>query len=1452
MRFFVLSDLHLKEEVETQKTKDRIKKLCAKIRKVVDIDERVLFIVLGDIVDQGKELSFDVARGNLSLILDELKGYRVEFEFVPGNHDLNGASLFLFDQLISTYGSRHSFQSETVYSNVHDGVNFIFADSTLSRDYSEPGKLDLNAISANIKKTITNILFCHHALSHGHGDSHDVIEDSATVIKKLQTMGISFFFHGHVHDVAITIPENGLIEIGCGSLSGGISWLQSVFNQFLVGYIQDGRIVLIERWIDTADGYGDFAMSELYPQPKDFSDPDRIGKISYDPVANYIPRGVSLYETVDRSTYNRMFDEKIKLPLRSAVQKHKKVLLLCDAGMGKSVELSNLAYELCDTYHTFFYLLENYTGQDIIDLLPKEYKEIPPNRIALILDGYDEIGNGFDKIFKNKLKSYVQDAPGANIIISSRTNFCGNENGKNSKTFSEFYVYALEKLDREDVQEYLESTGIDVQLFWNRAYAEGVSDLIFNPFYLISLSEIYAKENNLPSKKQLMDKLITKTFDVDDVKFSGELDEQYQELFFSLEMLAVAMQLMHRQVIDDRQEYQVLVDLDKRSLIKKSGLFKREGAGWKFAHNNFREYLAARLLSRLPKEFVIPVIFDGRNIKPYWVNALGYLTGFDLSWDLIDWLMESSPDALVKFESDRLNVELRIKIFKRIFEKYELERLHFNNDLLNVSELARFVNSNEILSFLLDKISKPEHYVSQYTAVNILREYPSLFDKENAVRETLVKCCEQYPVTDKTVCRLAMLALCQHKLQTEETTLRLMNKFAEINEDYIRLGIYEYLYASGEYDSYVEYYLSGIDYIAYKVNSSDENRIGNEAFELVKCLKKMSTVESVTCVLQWFSQESCPDFYASDEVLEAAIESAVNLYKQGYTELFEHILPIFFESTKVYNTATSNAIANFFVKTGTQYNAAILAADEFDDKPYPMFALIYADPSVIEYLKSAYASGSLKSHCAFREIVLRYVVDKAKYEAYASLIKEIDGIELPKYKAPIDYDALNRKSLQEYVEILLDTRKVKMLTKQLLELAKDPNITTKQLLEVDFKVNYRSVLFRHRNALYHYGVDVKLTEFFEYVDCDKFVLWSISRLLSKKSTVILTRDEKKRLTEILTGVLKTRNFENNIVYHQDSRRFTIERLTQELVSIILYLDYPIEENVLLNLTELPAYIFDENEGQAKYTYLKNKLSIEKLKSRLVQNVALQRVKGMVLQDHIEFFNLLKDPALAEYALRICSDQSDEFLRSRAWKYLYNALGAEYVASEILPIANGDLLIEIAGACKDISKEKLCEAMEREYGKEPSIQLEAYLITYESDMAISDYVAKIAMDKRLPEGMEVYTDGPTAAIGSICNLKFMPMLEILLEVVLDPEFVDGTWRSLRSSLVRAFANCGIVAYDETFSLVKKHCPSVDVNEDGYMYCNYIIKEIECAKRTSLDTAKTLSEVKVFLNKVKCII
>ena len=296
MRFFILSDLHLSADESPDATACQVKKLCAKIRTDIDLNERILFILLGDIADRGNPQSFSVGRSILSLIKTELNEYTVQFMFTPGNHDLCDNSFCEFDKFTSEFGFSHNYENSPAYAYTFDDTNFIFVDSNVHSDYSAPGNINIAAIRAKVRSDMTNVLFCHHALSQGQGDPHDTIQDSAVLHVKLVGIGIKFLFHGHTHRADISNFSNSMLEVGCGSLSGNTSWMSLVWHQFTVGYIQNGQIVRIERWIDTGDGHNNFAEDELYPGTKHFADPDDVGKIDYPAVPNHISRHIFAYQ----------------------------------------------------------------------------------------------------------------------------------------------------------------------------------------------------------------------------------------------------------------------------------------------------------------------------------------------------------------------------------------------------------------------------------------------------------------------------------------------------------------------------------------------------------------------------------------------------------------------------------------------------------------------------------------------------------------------------------------------------------------------------------------------------------------------------------------------------------------------------------------------------------------------------------------------------------------------------------------------------------------------------------------------------------------------------------------------------------------------------------------------------------------------------------------------------
>ena len=1437
MRFYVLSDLHLKKDNELDAI-EMIKKVCEKIRISSKLDETILFFILGDVADKGNAKSFDLASACSNTIRSELRNYKVVFEFVPGNHDLINNNLKEFDDFTASQGNYHSFEKEPVYSKQYENVNFIFADSNLSRDPSSPGRIDINGIRSQCKSNMTNVLLFHHGLTfEDDDDKHNLIENPNKIIEQLKDMPIQYFFHGHKHYASIY--ANDFVDIGCGCFCEEVDWKAYVFNQFIVGYIDSGIIVKVERWGYSGDSRQQFMSETLYPSPKDFDDPAKINKINYSKPDKYISRTVSLYEDMNKSEIQRYFDTKPKKNLFEVMTKdHNKIFLLADAGMGKSLECKNLAFMLHEKFHTFLYSLENYNGETIQDLIPEQYRKLPRQYMALLFDGYDELNEQRLKHFEIELNEYSKKSPEIRILITSRKNYCKKVVENESKTFPGFFVYGLDLLKEHDIKYFLRNERIDYQDFLKCAQAKNVHHLVFNPFYFEHLFKMYNEKHVLPNRNELMKDICESVFDLDDAKYKGNLDERCFDINKLLSQLAITMQLMHVVKLADKDEFQSLFSYEDRKLIVKSGILIKDGNDWRFLHNNFREYYAAKYLSEQNQEFVIKTIACESGIKPQWVNVLSFLTGFELDWDLKSWLSEKEPAALVKYSSKQLDSSIRFSVFEHLFEKYENMHIHFDEDLCTEQELADFSCSKRTLNYLFDRIKNPRNWESQYTALNLLRLCPDFYGKEAEIQNILLKCCEENANSNKMICRLAMMTLGTIKVNEDIIATKLMNIFENNNEDYIRLGMYEYLYQTNLVNDYVEYCLSGIKLID---NYLDNQRIANESSMLESCLRELTSKNSILRLIEYFINDKI-EMYSTEKILDECIKTMVDLYTKGEDDIFNSILHLFLEAKKKYCYEMYESLTQFFELTHTMNKALLIISERVDGQLYYLSNLV--NKETIEYLAENYSSLSPKAKVIFHKIVIRYVRDENEYKQYAKLIEDADGTKLPDFERDVDYQEMKIQENIDFCDVLMDDNKLKEIYMQLIENLDDPSVTNRQLKKVELNCDIHSVLNKLRLKMYKYEVNVRVDEFFEKINIDDFVLVSIYDILDKDIYNLMSNQQKERLIKIVLNMLRDGIYKDCVKYDENS--VSINSKVIEILAVLKITDYTVEEDVLIDFTELPNFAFDNSKVSLKYDYFCSKLSVDKILNRLVQNVKEHKVKGMVLEDHLWFLGNHKDSRLEEIALNICKNTDDVSLRSSALDYLYKCDGVEGIVDEVLPFANENLLYEISFRCKDIPKERMREAMEREYKKEYSFRLQADLIKLGSTKALNDYVQKVSRDKRLFEDKFNRFDGPTEAIASIRNSEFLPQLKILLETVLDKAYTDSEYVNLKGSLTQALISCGSFAYLETTGIIKELQPSIEEDEDNFVYCNYILNGIETERKRVVDTVYDLKAVKKLLN------
>lgn len=1413
MRFFMISDLHLEEQSGNNTiAKENISLLASKIRKEISPDEDILFIVLGDVCDTGIQNGYEIAKDYFGSLKRELKGFNVRFDFIPGNHDLINGNLKYFDNFIQTMGADYSFMNSAVVSREYGGVNFIFADSTLTRNYNGPGKLDLKAIQSKIKDGMQNILFCHYALTHRlEEDKHLCVTDGEKLSVELRKMGIGFYFHSHTHACDITLTNDRVSEIGCGSISKDVKDMPGVYNQFSVGNIRDGIIVGIDRWIVINDGNKEFAFESLYPEKRKFTDPEKIGKKKYDDVSKpHILRGI-----VRTQNDNKLHTSKT-LTLDKLIGENGRIFLTGDAGDGKTITLKKLAYDLYETcYFPFFYYLKDYTGEEIRNIIPEEYRDLNPNRLVLIFDGYDEIQEQYRQYFEGKLNAFLEKEPAVRVIISSRKKFCKmTENGKSS-VFRNFEIYNLKQIFDEDIIEYLRKLEIEPIDFIKAVELSQVGKMIFTPFYLEGLTRIFLAEKALPSKKDVMEKMIERRFLSDDEKFSNivDLNEKKTEHFSCLEKIAFAMQLMHINQINN-DEYQEIMSENQRKLIKPSGLFSFSNGVWEFAHNNFREYLAAKHLVKMPVDEALKYCCIDNEVKPTWANTFGYVLGLSDDADLRSWAVENASETLVKYNSDSIDRAERFEIFKRVFENYELNHTYSYEGVCSESELADFSCCIKEMNYLIDKVRFPVNHFSLHNAMRIMRFLPDTCGKQTALRNCLLEFCEGYPQNQPSDCRRAIHVICQQELYNSNTTDRLMELFGNCDNDFIRTGMYEYLVYTNEQDNYVQFFLDGIRFIG----SYNGKRIGNESWTLLQGLSAMSSAESVSSVLEWFCKSEYSGFYNAAQVFGALCSKCSKLYPEGRHELFDVMYNCWKWAATNARHKEASAVSKFFNDTKSYEKAVLRFVNSEGLQGFHNWAFLNAYPEIFYTLERIYKENRLPDRGAFAEFVWRNCGGEL-YNKLARTIFEVEGKALPELLPPVDYAKERHDASLEYLSYLFDERKFGKLIDTLLSEAENENITVEelegQLTEFDFNSAITKAKFaveRHLSPQYH------VKDFFKIINWHTFSIDEIYNLI-KNDNLQLNDKQNEAVVEMVRNECETGILDSAV-----SSDGSFTKHVCNVTRFLVLLNISLPKSELSKLTTIPWQGFSDKNSDIKYTYLEDMFSKSALIEQLVSDVQNNSVDSLTLEHHIDYLREAKCEDIADDAVQICLNQDQyESLRCSALKYLHDLFGGDFIECEILPHCDRDMVICIAQMFKDISREDLKSAMEREYCRNLETVLQAYLISFNSEAALKDYLESVREENSVPKDDGSIIGGTTAAISGVNDYKLIPLLEELADIVLDPDFKDREIHSLSNSIYRAYVNCAksnpecvLKSVDNLFEISK--------TENDFTFCKRLKKAV----------------------------
>ena len=441
----------------------------------------------------------------------------------------------------------------------------------------------------------------------------------------------------------------------------------------------------------------------------------------------YIERSTSHFKLIkDRQT--NPFLETEQQPLDQLMISIKRAVLLGDAGSGKSTELRNLHYRLSQDASPFVPILQNFNSYTpelgLEEFLPDFWKEVPSDLLLIIWDGLDEIEpKNFNTVVR-QINTFSEKHREIRILISCRTNFYELPINNSTGTLPGFEPYLINDLNLKDVKDYYSRkySSAKSDKFISEVFDNNLNDLISKPFFLMLLADRFNQEQKLQlNRAELYEMFLFNRIELDQNHFRTTVDlrSKKQEIILLLQNVALSMEILSKNQIKESEILALITSPEFNSLKYCTAFKKKDGEEdiWQFEHNNIQEFLAAKALSNLEFDKVVQFIAFAPNYEkliPSWVNTLAFLFSIvdsksNLFEKLLKWMLRNEKEVIVKFEPDKVAVDLRVQIFRGIFNYYKTHDVWISSNKFSDRELARFGQSELNLRFLIKEIKSEEN-----------------------------------------------------------------------------------------------------------------------------------------------------------------------------------------------------------------------------------------------------------------------------------------------------------------------------------------------------------------------------------------------------------------------------------------------------------------------------------------------------------------------------------------------------------------------------------------------------------------------------------------------------------------------------------------------------------------------------------------------------------------------
>lgn len=1097
----------------------------------------------------------------------------------------------------------------------------------------------------------------------------------------------------------------------------------------------------------------------------------------------------------------------------------KRIALVNDAGVGKTYALQQLCAQAKGEGYTPVYLsLSKYPGIPLLERL-LTYRLIDPQKVILVLDGYDEVKPVYIQKFVTILETIGDRFTNLTIVLSSRSHFFTHHP-------LEYDLYRLSNITDQERMEYLQMRNIDHVHFFKQIRERKLEDICENAFYFVELVHLWQKRSTLPDEADIMEAIIDSRMRADWEKFklsSPELSEHMGSLRGLLERIAFIMQCTHLLCLSTEQLERICTKEQCEQLIL-HGIWENDTLGnWRFSHNNFREYFAACWLRKQPLEQIIYHISwsaQMKKVKPSWTNVLAYMAKMKGSHDLRDWIALNDPTIITLFEQEQLSVDQRFLIFQRIYDHHEENMTWAEIDYDARKQMGKFASSSAAVSYILDKLTKRMHLRQIKNLLRVMAFFDELYGHEEDCKMVISSIAFDNDYPD----------------HVRADALDVMREFPQVFVDYVqtaaevcmqsdsmhyRYHLQRFIESTGKLEDYFEIVLHEL---VQKEKEDDASDITRKLFLDKIC----STVKANSAVLRLFDFACEHPEYIDQDPFEKGWPNLFDVAlhcEDTYRNSFTHvILKLFSEAQHRYCPSIDHFIKGYMVETKTEkvFLESILS--------YEGFAVSYAIqrlscPSLVDLLVEYYDQDRLPNSKIPEQVVQRLSSSDPMVGRLVKAVCIKTGIVIP-IPQTVDYKEANKKGRQIYFDALFSKSEFAALVDDLGSVVgNEAQVNETHYLTCD-PLARKIALSQCLHTLHRIVPDdceITIGQVVDWIkDWDWFQYFHASNAINKD--IQMSAAQRAWMEHYTWSNLSG-------IDPREINRAVFSEHECTLIHPIFFrtmakLDMAFPTEFLCSLILIPRYWFGESGFTEFPKYLLNHIPAGMMSELVLNNIQHETLRGDMAATHLSYCTQHRLYGVKDFAVEFLSRDESEGFRYSALHYLTELYGVDVIINDVVPLREDErFLRDIAYHIPlHIPAPLLDEKLEATYLQNSSQDLQELLIKRNNRKALEIYLHHAQTLRTLPDMTQgSWVPAVTESIRCVNDVGLMDLLIQLLRLCNEPDFIDKECFGLRNSCWEAIKNIALTHYVEVKAVLTDEMHHA--YDDQKLTCIDLLQRIE---------------------------